>query len=140
MDPENLKRPRRTNNFKTCYQADLLQSMNNYTHTHTHIHKKENVIFCGHNLSETVLPLYHEGPLYYVAIPINPFCKRSPPLPISRRLFENNYSTRGEQTFPDDKLISFSNLDDFAGGQQNRLIPIPVVRLDWMAIDVDVTR
>lgn len=80
-------------------------------------------------------------PLYYVTIPINPFCKRSPPFPISPRLFENNYST-GEQTFPDDdKLISFSNLDDFAGTESVDSNPLPpVVHLDWMAIDVDVTR
>lgn len=88
-------------------------------------------------------PFFHfaKVPLYYVTIPINPFCKRSPPFPISPRLFENNYST-GEQTFPDDdKLISFSNLDDFAGTESVDSNPLPpVVHLDWMAIDVDVTR
>lgn len=72
-------------------------------------------------------PFFHfaKVPLYYVTIPINPFCKRSPPFPISPRLFENNYST-GEQTFPDDdKLISFSNLDDFAGTESVDSNPLP---------------
>lgn len=83
-------------------------------------------------------PFFHfaKVPLYYVTIPINPFCKRSPPFPISPRLFENNYST-GEQTFPDDdKLISFSNLDDFAGTESvdsNPLLPPWCIWIGWQS-------